>query len=159
MFRGYLDRLITVCAFNHVKTRYPLLGFGEWPIRFQDLAVSCANRECLIQPGQTVARDSDSLAVHFGNPRFDIVLLGIVRFRRRIGAYEHQVSHHRSFPPPLRRGIHALSLRPCLLSTSNRTAASKIDKKLWPTRVRGGIRGAVARRDGHGEPALYFRLP
>src|SRR5882672_7883914 len=39
MFRGYLYRFIKACAFNHVKTRYPLLGFGEWPVRFQDLAV------------------------------------------------------------------------------------------------------------------------
>ena len=68
MFRAYLYRLIKACAFNHVKTRYPLLGFGEWPIRFPDPAVSFANGDCLIHPGQTVARKSDSPAVHFGNP-------------------------------------------------------------------------------------------
>ncbi len=68
MFRGYLYRFINAFAFNHVKTHYPLLGFGEWPIRFEDLAISFANGDCLIHTRQTVARNSLSPAVHFRNP-------------------------------------------------------------------------------------------
>jgi hypothetical protein len=45
MFRGYLDRLLKACAFKHVKACDPLLRFGEWPIRLQDLAVSSTNSD------------------------------------------------------------------------------------------------------------------
>ena len=98
MFCGDLYRLVKTRAFNHVETGNPLFGFGEWPIRFQDLAVSFANGDGLIHPDETVTGDSDSLAGHLGNPGFDIVLLRIVWFGRGISAHEHQVSHGRSLP-------------------------------------------------------------
>src|SRR4029077_19022063 len=68
MFRGHLYRLVEARAFDHVKAAYPFLGLGERPIRCQDLAVSFANGDRLIWPGQTVAGDSDTPAVHFGDP-------------------------------------------------------------------------------------------
>src|SRR5260370_6171149 len=68
MLPGYLYRFIKARAFNHVKTHYPLLGFGERPVGFQDLAVSFSNGNCLIHSGQTIAENSDSSAVHFRNP-------------------------------------------------------------------------------------------
>ena len=68
MFRGYLYRFVKARAFKHVEARYPLFGLGEWSVRFQDLAVSLANGDGLIRIDQTVSGDSDSLALHLGDP-------------------------------------------------------------------------------------------
>src|SRR5262245_42732216 len=59
MFGGNLRRLIEARAFEHVKTRYPFLGFSERPIRCEDLAVPFANGDGLVHAGQAIAGDSE----------------------------------------------------------------------------------------------------
>src|SRR5579859_1099433 len=94
MLGGDLDGFVEVGALQDIEASDQILGLGVGAVGQQHFAVADADSGGIISRPDTVAHQSNLLAVHFPDPIF-YVRRAIVWAGREVGVdtYEHQVLH------------------------------------------------------------------